>query len=807
MYPLGKQFETDYDKSKSDGKSFVKGIKYRITVITERVVRLEYSPNGYFVDKPTEIIRNRNLDLPSFTIRQDSTFLEISTRFFHLSYMKDQPFLGSKLDPMKNLKITLTNVTDKDKMRDWYYGNPEARNMNGNMIGVDVPISNTLKRGLFSLEGFASIDDSNSLLLERDGTVSNRPSNGIDVYVFMYGNMFNLALQDYFKMTGFPPLLPRYAFGNWWCRNITYDDASINELIKNFEKKRIPISVILLDKDWHIRNFNTTKNLNTGFTFNSKLFPNPKKTIDNIHKHNIRVGLQINPSEGLYPIDAFYSKACEYLGVTGNQIINFDPLNPKIIDVFFKVYLHPLEAIGTDFFWNDYKNLTDIHKPWALTNYLYLDSGRDPSKRNMLLSRGTLLAPHRYPVQYSGSTEIGWDKLADSVFATINASNIGISYLSFDVGGNHGGIEESELYIRYVEFGCFSPILRFHAARGKYYKKEPWVWEAKTYNVVADYLRLRHRLIPYIYTEAYKYSEVGTPIIQPFYYNYMWCYDDPLYRNQYYFGSQLLVCPILTKKDTAMNRTVHQFYIPDGTWYDFFTGKKFPGGKKYVSFFRDEDYPVFAHAGSIIPLSNMSDRNNVGLATDMEIQIFPGNSNMYTLYEDDGITELNKRGYFLKTSIDYNYMKSNYTVIIRSVEGKSGIVPPKRNYKLVFRNTKQADNVKVLFGNQDVKYEASVDGNDFVIYLKGIPTVGQLTVNCQGKDIEIDAIRLINDDIDSILKDAQINTYLKEDIFDIMFSDETVSKKRIAIRKLRRKGLTREYMNLFLKLLEYIEEV
>ncbi len=807
MYPLGKQFEVDYSKSKSDPKAFVSGIKYRVTVITERVVRLEYSPTGHFVDSPTQIIRNRNLGLPEFTIRQDSTFLEITTRYFHLSYMKDQPFLGSKIDPMKNLKITLTNVNDKDKMRDWYYGSPEARNMGGNIIGEDVPISKTLERGLYSIEGFASLDDSQSLIVERDGTLSNRPSDSIDIYVFMYGNMFNLALQDYFKMTGFPPLLPRYAFGNWWCRNITYDDESLTDLIKKFEKKRIPISVILLDKDWHIRDYGETKGLRTGFTFNNKLFKDPKKTIEMVHKHNIRFGLQINPGEGLYPFDAFYPKAAEYLGVKGNQIINFDPLNPKIIDVFFKVYLHPLEAMGVDFFWNDYKNLTDVNKPWALTNYLYYDSGRNPSKRNMLLSRGTLLAPHRYPVQYGGSSEIGWDKLREEVFKYINASNLGIGYLSFDVGGNHGGIEESELYIRHVELGCFVPILRFHAARGKYYKKEPWVWEAKTYNIVADYLRLRHRLIPYIYTEAYKYSEVGTPIIQPFYYNYMWCYDDPLYKNQYYFGSQLLVCPILTKKDPSMNRTIHQFYIPDGTWYDFFTGKKFPGGKKYVSFFREEDYPVFAHAGSIIPLSNRSDRNNVGLATDMEIQIFPGASNMYTLYEDDGITELNTEGYFLKTSIDYNYLRSNYTVIIRSVEGKSGIVPAKRNYKIVFRNTKEAENVKVLFGSKEIKFEKNVDGADFVLYINDVPTVGQLTINCQGKDIEIDAVRLINDDIDSIITDLQIGTYLKEDIFKIMFSEETVNKKRIEIRKLRRKGLSREYMNLFLKLLEYIDEV
>ena len=203
----------------------------------------------------------------------------------------------------------------------------------------------------------------------------------------------------------------------------------------------------------------------------------------------------------------------------------------------------------------------------------------------------------------------------------------------------------------------------------------------------------------------------------------------------------------------------------------------------------------------------VSDRNNIGLPTDMEIHIFPGTSNMYTLYEDDGVTSLYKEGYFLKTSIDYNYLRSNYTVIIRSVEGKSGIAPERRNYKILFRNTKKADDVKVLFNNTEVTSLLSIDGNDFIVEVKDVPTVGQLTINCKGKDIEIDAVRLINDDVKSILVDLQINTYLKEELDAILFNNDSIKKKRIALRKLRSKRLSKEHLNLFLKLLDYISEV
>lgn len=807
MYPLGEQFLVDYRRAKSDSKACIVGKKYRFSVITERVIRIEYSPNGTFVDLPSQLVQNRNIGLPAFTLRQDQTFLEITTKYFSLSYIKEKPFEGTNINPTKNLKITLLSNVDKDRQRDWYYKHPEVRNMNGNISGFDIPLNDRFKRGLYSLEGFASFDDSDTYLLDKDGTLLERPAGNIDIYVFMYDKDFKEALTDYFKITGFPELLPRYALGNWWSRNITYDDKSIMELIHNFEKKRIPLSVILLDNDWHYRNVGDLKDLRSGFTFNTNLFPKPSESIKKIHEKNIRVGLVVDPTEGFYPHDAYYQKAAEYLEISNNSVIKFDPLNPKILDVYFKVYLHTLESLGVDFFWNDYKGDKDVSKMWSMVHYMYHDSDRNANKRGLVLSRGSIIAPQRYPVIYGGPTEITWEALAKETFTYINASNMGISWLSLDVGGNHGGIEESELYIRQVQLGCFSPILRFHAARGPYYKKEPWVWEAKTTNIVADYLRLRHRLIPYLYTEAYNYSRVGIPIIQPFYYNYPWCYDDELYKNQYYFGSQLLVCPILNRKDDLMSRTVHRFYMPDGIWYDFFTGKKFPGGKKYVSFFREEDYPVFAHAGSIIPLSNRSDRNNIGLATEMEIHIFPGVSNMYTLYEDDGMTSPYKEGYYLKTSIDYNYLRSNYTVIIRSIEGKSGIVPDRRDYKLVFRNTKQAESVKVMFNDQVINGTYTVDGNDFIVYLKQIPTIGQLTINCRGKDIEIDAVRVINDDVNSILMDLQISTYLKEDIANIIFGDKSIQKKRIAIRKLKSKGLAKEHIKLFLKLLEYIAEV
>ena len=210
MYPLGKQFEIDYSKAKSDDKCIYKGKHYRISVLSERLVRLEYSPSGVFVDVPSQFVINRHFMFPEFQAKQDAKFLEITTKYFHLTYVKEAHFLGTKVDPMKNLKISLF-MGNGDNDRDWYYGHPEVRNLGGNMISEDVKTPKSLKRGLYSLEGFASFDDSNSLLFNPDGTLYEREKGSLDIYVFMYKDDFSLAMKDYFFLTGNPLLIPRYA--------------------------------------------------------------------------------------------------------------------------------------------------------------------------------------------------------------------------------------------------------------------------------------------------------------------------------------------------------------------------------------------------------------------------------------------------------------------------------------------------------------------------------------------------------------------------------------------------------------------
>lgn len=794
MYNLGECFKINYLNAKSLEASIIKGEKYRITILTSRMIRLEYNEQGIFEDRPTELVWFRNLETPKFSVKEDATFMELTTDFFKLTYNKEKPFFAGKVNPASNLKIELLG-TD----RFWYYGHPEIRNFGS----TPTLLGEKGVKGLYSAEGIASINDDTNILNE-DGTIIKREQT-VDVYVFMYKDKYEDALKDYYKITGFPALVPRYALGNWWSKNNDYNDLELKTLVDNFEREKIPLSVVLLDEKWHSFKMVNHKRTN-GFTFNNDNFKNPKAMINYLHEKNIRLGVNIDPSDGIYDNEKYYESALKYIEPVDGKI-PFNVYDPKFIDIYLKMFIHPLDNEGIDFFWLSSYDKTKFKELALLKHYQFYDMQRDYKRRAMVMGYNFNLAPHRYPISYSGKTVVSWDTLKKAVQHNEKSFNNGAFFWAHDIGGYHEGIEDHELYLRFIQLGVFSPILKFGSESGKYYKREPWRWNIKTQTIASEYLKLRHKLIPYIYSEAYKNHKFGDALIKPLYYTNPNLYDDPLFKEEYYFGSEFFVSPITTKKDYVMDRVVKKFYLPEGMWYDFKTGKKFPGNKTHVSFFRDQDYPVFAKAGSIIPLANNEDINDIKPPKNMEIHIFPGQSNTYTLFEDDGESDLYRKDFYLLTELDYNYMPNNSSLIIRSTEGKTGIIPEKRNYKIVFRNTKRTDNVTVHSNRDATSYKSYIDGPDFIIEVNDVSTIGQLTINYKGNDIEIDAVRLINNEIEEIISDLQIPTTLKEKIDDILFSNLEIKKKRIEIRKLSKKGLESKFIKLFLRLLDYIGQI
>ena len=798
MFDLGNHFKVDVIKSKTPSSCIFRGSRYRISILSDSLIRFEYNEEGKFNDYPTLFASNRSFSEPKLHVVEDNTILEIKNDKFTIEYHKEKSFFGSTVMPDANLRVILT-----EGGKTWYFNHPEARNMKGTAYSLDGVSSTPLGKGLFSLDGFSSIDDSKTPILNENGNVLMPPENNVDTYLFVYNNDFGVGLKDYFNLTGLPPLIPRYALGVWWAKNESYNEEGIRDLINAFRKNELPLSVLLLGE--YARTKNQYSNLS--YSLNKSIFPNTVALSNYLHSNKIFFGLNIK-TDGLLSIEEEnHNNFVELYNKDSDKNIPINVFDPAIMNAYLNGIVTPLLNEGIDMLWVDDNVQERAFRNFIMNYYLFYNFDVNPIKRNMILSRNFGLVPHKFSVLYSGNTKISWKTLATLPEFNSSASNIGVSWWSHDIGGFSGGTEDPELYMRYVQLGVFSPILRLASQGGKYYKREPWRWDAKTNGIVKDYLQLRHRLIPYLYAEAKKYSTYGATVVQPLYYKYPKTYDEPLYRNEYYFGSELFVTPITTQKDTIMNRVVHRVFLPGGIWYDFKTGKKFTGGRRYVTFYKDEDYPVFAKTGAIVPLAVLDDNdiNNTFSPKKLEIHIFPGRSNTYKLYEDDGFSSKYKEGYSFTTEINYYYKENDFSVSLEPLEGRAGIIPEKRDYRIRFRNTKYTDGVQVFCDQINVPYRRFVEDNDFVIEFDNVPTTSKIFVYCKGKDIEIDAARVINEDLEGIISDLTIPTELKIKIDEIIFSDMSIKDKRIAIRKI--KGLPRVFVKMFMKLFEYIAEV
>ena len=797
MYNLGSQFKFDLNQALGNKEAIIQGKRYRFTVLTESLIRLEYSEKGEFEDRPTMQVWYRNFARPEFYVQSDQKVLQIKTRYYTLTYQKESKFNSNPLNPSSNLKVEILSTG-----KVWYYKHPEVRNYISPAGEFDKS-DNLLKyKGMYSIDGFSSIDDSRSLAFSEDGTLSEREGSNVDIYLFVYGNLYYRCLTDYYKITGYPSFIPRYALGIWWYKDETYNDYSLSTTLNSFENKKIPLSVLILNNDWHINRYLKEKDLKTGFTFDQNCFKEPSKMIQYLHKKKIYLGLTINPSGKIKKFEQFYETAIKYINPDKNGDIPFNIYDNVFLDLYLKIFIHSLTNMDVDLFRID--NISDYLLRFYLNHYHKLDAKVIDNRRSLMLTHDAFVAPHRYPVISTGEAPVSWENLIKMSEFNINLANRGLTWVAHAYGGFSGGVEESELYLRYIQLATFSPIFLLASARGKYYKREPWKWDYHTYVVTREFMLFRYRMIPYLYTEAYNYSTKGLPLIEPVFYRYPALYDDDIYHREYFFGSELFVSPIIDRKEEIMKRAIHKFFLPNGIWYDIYNGKKFLGNKKYVLFYSDETYPVFAKAGAIIPLAINNEINNTNPSTDLEVDIYPGASNKYVLYEDDGISE---NSAYSQTDIEYKYLADNYELIIKPTVQNPNFQCDKRNYKIVLKNINDKGKAEVMVDLKKYDFNVHAEANDLIIEVKNVSTSSILNIKYTGTNLEVSNFRVLNDDIVGIISDLLIETELKNKIDEILFSNLSNRMKRIEIRKLKNQGLKPRFINLFLKLLEYIAPV
>lgn len=611
------------------------GPRYRITVLTPRLLRLEYSEDGTFEDRRTQAVFNRRFPVPEYRAASKNGGIELTTEHLRLRYD------GGPFSP-GGLRIELSGGLTAYRSV-WNYGD-DYRPIGGTTRTLDEADGQVaLRDSLMSRGGFSVMDDSQAMLIEEDGWVRPRGKDATDLYFFAYGRDFLACLRDYCALCGRVPMLPRWALGNWWSRFRPYSDTGYLELIEHFESEGIPLSVSVIDMDWHKTQVDPEYGSGwTGYSWNRELFRDPERFIARLHEKGLRVALNLHPADGVRAYEDAYPAMAEALGADAEhrQKIEFDAGDPAFMEAYFSYLHHPHEEIGVDFWWVDWQqkggsSVTGIDPLWVLNHYHTLDIGRT-GKRGLILSRYAGPGSHRYPAGFSGDSCTTWASLDFQPHFTLSASNAGYGWWSHDIGGHMHGVRSMEMLIRWMQLGVFSPVMRLHASASPFNNKEPWTFEEPYRSIAVDFMRLRHRLIPYIFTMNERSHRLGEPLVRPLYYHHPDSGEAHGAKNEYYFGTELICCPITAACHPALKMASFAAWLPEGCWFDLFNGRRYKGGRS-ITFYRDiTALPVLAGAGAIVPLcGGESLKNGAENPAALELLVFAGGNGTFCLYEDN----------------------------------------------------------------------------------------------------------------------------------------------------------------------------
>lgn len=703
----------------------------RITVILPGVIRIENcsSPNG-FTDKPTQSIWYRNHGKVSFSVEIKGGNIHVKT---------DKADFCVKKSNGKPVYTKTGNMVSKCN---------NAKNLKGTARTLDQtfgPIP--LKDGVASKDGAAIVDDSDSLLIGDSGMVEARPQKESDIYVFCFGTNYIGAVKALYKLSGDVPLVPRFTLGNWWSRYRAYTQDEYQNLMLEFKKKEIPLTVATVDMDWHWVDLKAKFGKSysagglyqflgsgwTGYSWNTDLFPDYRGFLNFLHGMDLKIPLNLHPADGIRPFETMYENTAKSMGVdpASEKTIEFDMTDSKFINTYFDEVHHPYENDGVDFWWIDWQQgkkskLAGLDPLWALNHYHYLDMERS-GKRPLILSRYAGIGSHRYPLGFSGDTAMNWHVLNFQPYFTSTAANCGYTWWSHDIGGHHHGRHDDEMYVRWLQLGVFSPIVRLHSTSNDLFGKEPWnfSWDAEL--LATELLRLRHKLIPYIYSMNYRTHFEGRALCEPLYYNYPNEADAYKCRNGFMFGTELLVCPV-TKPINKHTKTAEtNIWLPGGRWTNLFNGKIYEGGKTICVHSELNGIPAFAREGAIIPMSEDCG-NQCDNPKKLKLKVYRGN-NKFSLFEDDGESNDFKNGDYVETTVEINENSDIISLLVWGSQ-KKAYMPEKRSYVFDLADIISAEKITVTANSEEIGFTVQKSDN-IIIETNEVPVDTEISVKLE----------------------------------------------------------------------------
>jgi alpha-D-xyloside xylohydrolase len=680
----------------SDGASFeLQTGTLRLSVCNDSMVHVIYSPAGAFPSHPAPAIVKTVWPATHFEFRRGDKADTIATARMTAAVNRADGSIvfsdssGRKLTQEGPHLMRPARVNGEDLYRSEavfpIYGSHEAIyglgqhqagvwNYRGESVDLSQDNTNISIPMMLSSNGYGIYwnNDSRGRMNNRFANYlffSSEAADTIDYY-FIYGPDFDRIVAAYRELTGPAPLYGKWAYGFWQSKNKYNSQQELLAVAQRYRDERIPLDNIVQDWFWWT---------NMGdFHFDPKRYPDPKAMVDRLHEEHVHIMFSIwpyfYPGSDVYAdmdrqhffIDRTKSKAYHPEGMAV-----YDATNPAAQNYYWNLVDKSLLKIGADAFWMDTtepetegqeENVLTYNKlsigngaryanvyPLETTGTVYSGQRRESDqKRVYILSRSAYAGDQRYGVTaWSGDLVSDWETFKRQIPAGLNYELSGLPYWTTDIGGfvstNPNDPAYRELFIRWFEYGVFCPIFRTHGTRTTN-QNELWSYGPEAQKILVDYDRLRYRLMPYIYSVAWKVTSESYTPMRPLVMDFR---EDVRAQNvgdEFLFGPALLVAPV-----TEPEATTRHLYLPKTKWYDFRTGSPVEGGRAIDAPAPLDTIPLYVRAGSILPLGPDLQYAAEKPADPIELRVYRGADASFDLYEDE--------------NDNYNYEKGVHAII------------------------------------------------------------------------------------------------------------------------------------------------
>lgn len=684
-----------------------------ITFYRNDIVKIAYAPAIASEFKKSEMVLQDSTETVSFTVSETQTDLTISSdeidivctkNPFRISYFdkSGKLLIGDSKDENGGLGYQLADdlpnglrfVAFETQDEERFYGSG-ARGNGLNLAESSFSIINAQHYAytqpqesmnlnvpvLLSSNGYAIYFD-NAGIADMDIGESNANMLAYILYAgelsyfIITGQTYQTQLEKYTWLTGRQPMPPKWSFGYIQSKYGYRNEAQARDMVSTMRSKNIPCDAIVLDLYWFRRMGDISWNpgaFGSPFSMMSDFLDDGIKTVV-ITEPYVEEGAQnfsegdqngyfVKNSEGnTYLLSDWWSCGCNA------ALVDFT--NQDASDWWWSK--HPaffgdeLAGIWTDLgeperhefpMVHEGGSVLDVHNIynllWAKSIFHGYNQFR-PNQRLFNMTRSGYAGIQRYSTfTWSGDVGTNWDAFESQMDMMLNVGMSGLAYHHSDIGGFCCGNTSSELYIRWMQYGAFSGIMRAHGV--DYQPQEPWGYDDETEAIVKKYIELRYQLLPYTYTMAHKNSETGIPIARPLFFEEP---DTKFYRDlssTYFWGDDIIVSPV-----TLGSQNRQGLYLPKGSWVDFHTDEVYEGGKYSMIDTPLDIMPIVVRAGAIIPMAPIMQYTDEFIMDTLYVHIYPSDesASSFTLYEDDGITLDYQNGMYSETTME-QWMSTN----------------------------------------------------------------------------------------------------------------------------------------------------